>query len=67
MGVQSVVKTRPVLVHTHHLLHIFKTGVGGHHVEKRRAILLFDSYATKVFIFTVTYRVFFLTKRSDIC
>lgn len=48
MGVQSVVKARPVLVHTHHFLHLFKTGVGGHHVKKRQAILLDNSYTTQI-------------------
>lgn len=76
MGVQSVVKTWPVLVHTHHLLHLFKTGVGGHYVKKRQAILLYNSYTTKIsslnfakdFVVKLcSHRHFFLTKRSEIC
>lgn len=44
VGMEPVVQTGPLLVNTHHLLHLLKAGIWGHQVEERRAILFYDPW-----------------------
>ncbi|TNN82459.1 hypothetical protein EYF80_007294 [Liparis tanakae] len=44
VGMEPVVQTGPLLVHTHHLLHLLKTGIHGHQIKEGRPISVGDSW-----------------------